>query len=284
MGENLIMDMFTSWAFWLISSVAGTLLVLYVTIVAPAEAGRRARRGTPPPSPLERDPTVPDEPVEVRVDAEQAMVAALSVHGDRIDAAHRQLIEARVGTSEERLHSLGRALELLAEATMARTDSHEAAEARAHVHLQRADLVEDESERDAALRMSAEAFLETTELRPRELDAYLGAGAVWLRLAKRWEGEAAVDAADVAAATYERAFDQARNNVSLMRAWGTAIDALFRLEAPSYEARRAAFDAALRVHRDGEHDLAAWLRTVMAAAEPPPEPIVEPLVIRHRLD
>ncbi len=266
--------------FWLISSVATSLLVLYVTVVAPAAAGQRARRGDPPPPSFERDP---DEPVEPRVDTEKAMVAAMSVHGDRIEAAQKQLVEARVGTTQERLHSLDRALELLTEATMARPDSYEAAEARAHVHLQRADLVDDEAERDAALRQSAEAFLETSELRPRELDAYLGAGAVWLRLAGRWSGDAAVDAVDVAAATYERAFDQARNNVALMRAWGIAIDGLFRRDAASYGSRRATFDAALQTHRGGDHDLAEWLRTVMSAPEPPAAPAVEPLTIRNRI-
>jgi tetratricopeptide (TPR) repeat protein len=212
------------------------------------------------------------------------MVAALSVHGDRIEAAHKQLVESRVGTTEERLRSLDRALELLAEATMARTDSHEAAEVRAHVHLQIADLVEDEGERDAALRRSADAFLETTELRPRELDAYLGAGAVWLRLSRRWDGDAAVEAADVAAATYERAFEQAHNNVALMKNWGVAIEGLHRLGASSYEARRAAFDAALRVHRGGNHDLSRWMRSVLAAPDLPAEPRIAPLVVRQRLD
>ena len=105
-----------------------------------------------------------------------------------------------------------------------------------------------------------------------------------LRLARRWEGDAAIDATDVAAATYERAFGQARNNVGLMRAWGTAIDQLYRLDAPGYQARRDTFHAALAVHRDGNHDLVEWMRGVMAAPEPPPAPGVEPLVIRQRLD
>ena len=283
MAENILWEMLTSWVFWMLGSIGISLLVLYVTVWAPREAGRRARR-IPAASVHSHDDVPERDPLEPRVDVETAMVAALSVHGDRIEAAHKQLLEARVGTVEERRASLDRALLLLEEATTARPDSHDAAEGRAHVHLALAEIVEDPAEQDAELRRSAEAFLATTQLRPRELDAYLGAGAVWIRLGRRWDGAQAGEAFDIAAATYERAFEQARNNVALIRGWVVALDGLQRIGSDTYPKRRTVFDQALTTHRGGDHDLAAWARAVLTAAEPPAVPNVEPLAIQQRFD
>lgn len=265
MLPDAVSDMLGSWIFWMGAAVASSLIWFAVTTALPGAVRRRTMQ------PLQPEATDDDRraaaPVH-HVESEVAMVSALTVHHDRIVEAHSNLVEARVGTHAERMQSLDRAELLLDEAMAARADSPDAAELMAHVHYQRFELAEDPEQQEAWLRRAADWFLRTTELRPSDLDPYLGSGATWIELAYRWTGPQALEAFDLAAAAYEKAFPMARNNVNLMKGWGIAIDGLYehRLEPDGdvrYEARRAAFEDALGRHRGGNHDLNEWFAELL---------------------
>jgi hypothetical protein len=260
MLPDVASDILGSWIFWMGAAVVSSLVWFAVTTALPGAARRRAMQ--PPRPETKGDARSATAPVH-HVESEVAMVSALTVHHDRIVEAHNSLTEARLGTPAERAHSLDRAELLLDEAMAARPDSPDAAELMAHVHHQRFELAEDAEQQEAWLRRAADWFLRTTELRPSDVDPYLGSGATWIELAYRWTGPQALEAFDIAAAAYEKAFPMARNNVNLMKGWGIAIDGLHahRMEPDGeqrYEARRAAFEDALGRHRGGNHDLNEW--------------------------
>jgi tetratricopeptide (TPR) repeat protein len=266
MIPDLAAELMSSWLFWMAMAAGFSLVWLLVTMWLPGARGRRVmeppRAATVGRSSGDRDaPPLPAEP-------ETALAAAYTVHHDRLVEAHRFLVEARVGTRAERLHSLQRAEQMLDEAMAARPESPDAAELMAHVHYERTRLADAPEEQEEWLRRSAEWFLRATELRPRDVDPYLGAGSAWLELGTRWSGAEALEAYDIAAAAYERAFPEARNNLNLMRGWGHAIDGLHGCRDESggearYQARRSAFEAALGEHRGGDHDLHQWFEELL---------------------
>ena len=267
----MVVDLLTSWMFWMGLGLVGVLGFLALSTAGPRAAGRRVAAGVP------QRAEDAGQGADHRLHGEPALFAAVAVHDERLDDAHHALVEARVGTMDERLFSLGRAEEFIREAEAARPDSPAAAELMAHVQYARFQLAETPQEQERALRSAADWFLRTTELRPSELDPNLGAGAVFIGLGRQWSGDAASEAFDVAAGAYERAFGVARNNRHLMRSWAQAIDGLRRHQSDAdseerYRRRLSAYEWALTEHRSGDHDLKPWFERLLNGEEPPEAP------------
>ena len=200
---------------------------------------------------------------------EMQELASRKVHEDMLADALKLKIQARVGTTEDRLTTIDRAVRKLEEALAARPNSYESTKLLAELCLDRALLMEDAGA-VAPLERAAQLFDEAANLRRGVIDNYVGRGWSYLEMI-RVDPEWAATYATKAIAVFTAGFDWVKQNVWLMRGWGLAVDRYAR--APDADAAQlaeldAAYRAALNEHRGGQHELFGWYSQVRRADEP----------------
>ncbi len=251
----------------LMVGAAASLLFTGFRQWAPKAAARRLeRRGSiigPATKPTYEQHAMSRSPLELHE------LASRKVHEDMLADALKLKTQARVGTTEERLHTIGRAVRKLEEALAARPGSYESTKLLAELCLDRALLMQDVAA-VAPLERAAQLFEDASSMRLGVIDNYVGRGWSYLEMTRvdpEWAGPYATKAIVAFAA----GFDRVKQNVWLMRGWGLAVDRYARSpesDAATLADFEAAYRAALGEHRGGQHDLFDWYSQARRADDP----------------
>ena len=252
---------------WIIGTVALSLFMVGLRSWAPKAGARRvAERGTligPPTRPAFQEESL------ARSGLEMQNLANRRLHDDMLEEASRLKLRARVGDLGERKATAQRAIEKVEDALVARPGSYEGTKLLGELYLD-LGLLDPSPAAVAPLQRAAELFAEAGDLRKGVIDNYIGRGWSHLRMCDvdpDFASAYAVKAADALSAGFARV----PQNVWVLRGWGLALDRLARSPDPDPDvlaSGEADYREALRVHRNGDHDLAIWYDRIRSAATP----------------
>jgi len=252
---------------WFVASVVVSLGIFGLRNWAPKAAARRLEKRGSIVGPALK-PTFEQEALS-RSGVDLQNVTNRRLHDDMLAEALKLKVRARSGTTEERLVTIDRAISKVADALTARPGSYEGTKLSAELHLDRALLLEGE-EAVAPLELAAGLFQEASGQRLGVIDNYVGRGWCYLQMSRvdpEWAGTYAIKAA----AAFSAGFGRAHQNVWVLRGWGLAIDQYARSPQPDQtelDRMQSEYEASLRIHRGGQHDLFEWFATVRRATDP----------------